>query len=114
VRYGPNRYSIDDPSAVQVIYGLGNAFAKSDWYSSWAVPGKDGPTVSLFSDTNVQRHGQNRRQYQSTYSMTSLKTYEPYVDECTDIFERRLREAAATNEPMDVCSIRVSPCSLPT
>ena len=31
VRTAPNEYSIDDPDAVKIIYGLGSQFPKADW-----------------------------------------------------------------------------------
>lgn len=49
VRYGPNEYSVDDPSAARIIYGHGTHFTKSSWYAGWGVPGK--PT--LFTDRSA-------------------------------------------------------------
>ncbi|KAK5629290.1 hypothetical protein RRF57_005005 [Xylaria bambusicola] len=88
IRYGPNRYSIADPDALGTIYGHGTRFAKSSWYDVWMTPGG----WNLFADRSIQRHASARRQLQSTYSMTSLVSYEPYVDQCADIFSRRLAE----------------------
>lgn len=91
VRYGPNEYSIDDPAAAKIIYGHGTHFTKSSWYSGWALPGR----WSLFTDLDPQHHGQERRKYQTTYSMSSLVTYEPFVDDCAHIFSQRLEEMVA-------------------
>ncbi|KAJ0119871.1 putative L-asparaginase 4 [Fusarium oxysporum f. sp. albedinis] len=33
VRIGPNKCSVDDPSSLKVIYGLGRPFVKSDYYA---------------------------------------------------------------------------------
>ncbi|KAF5019802.1 hypothetical protein F66182_8171 [Fusarium sp. NRRL 66182] len=59
VRYGPDRYSIDDPEAVKVVYGLGAHYPKSPWYSAWTTPGQ----WSLFGDQSVARSTQNRKLY---------------------------------------------------
>lgn len=88
VRYGPNRYSINDIEAAGPIYGHGTRFPKSSWYSSWATPG----SWSIFGDQSIQRHAHNRKLYQHTYSMTSLVTYEPFVDQALDLFSQRLDE----------------------
>ncbi|GAW15137.1 hypothetical protein ANO14919_045460 [Xylariales sp. No.14919] len=88
VRYGPNRYSIADPEAQATIYGHGTKFAKSSWYDAWTPPGG----WNLFADRSIARHADTRRQLQSTYSMTSLVSYEPYVDQCADVFAQRLAE----------------------
>ncbi|KAI0450404.1 cytochrome P450 [Xylaria acuta] len=98
VRYGPNRYSISDPEAMGTIYGHGTRFAKSSWYYAWAPP--DG--WNLFADRSIQRHANTRRQLQSTYSMTSLVSYEPYVDHCADIFEQRLSEISEAGTAVDM------------
>lgn len=76
--------------ASNIIYGHGARFPKSAWYSSWANPG----AWSIFADQSIQRHAHNRRLYQHTYSMTSLVTYEPFVDQASDLFTRRLDEMA--------------------
>lgn len=92
VRYGPNRYSFSSPNAQKVIYGHGAKFPKSTWYQTWSNPNPD--QWSLFTDQDIKRHSENRRQYQSTYTMSSLVSYESYVDECADLFSQRLNEVA--------------------
>ncbi|KAF5542405.1 pisatin demethylase cytochrome P450 [Fusarium napiforme] len=77
VRYAPNRYSFSDLEAVKVIYSLGTSFPKSPWYIPWGNPG-DG---NLFNERSLAKHAHDRKQYQSTYSMSSLVNYEAFVDE---------------------------------
>ncbi|KAF4997961.1 hypothetical protein FGRMN_3481 [Fusarium graminum] len=100
IRYGPNRYSFNDPEAAKIIYGLGSNFPKSSWYSAWASPG----LWSLFSDQSIKRHSQDRKLYQATYAMSSLVHYEPFVDECAEIFTQRLSEmsGSAANPAVDM------------
>ncbi|CAG9939596.1 unnamed protein product [Clonostachys rosea f. rosea IK726] len=98
VRYGPNRYSFDDPEAAKIIYGLGSHFPKSSWYSTWASPG----SWAIFSDQSIKRHNQNRKLYQATYSMSSLVHYEPFVDSCIDIFTERLSEMSESGLLVDI------------
>ncbi|KAH8882517.1 cytochrome P450 [Thozetella sp. PMI_491] len=98
VRYGPNRYSFNDPSAAKIIYGLGTHFPKSSWYSSWSNPGQ----WSIFADQDVPRHTHTRRLMQSAYSMSALVTYEPFVDECASIFNSRMDELCGTSLPFDM------------
>ncbi|EXK27496.1 hypothetical protein FOXG_17521 [Fusarium oxysporum f. sp. lycopersici 4287] len=98
VRYGPRRYSINDPAAVKAIYGLEKAFPKSTWYDAWVAPGK----VSLFADRDTRRHSHHRKLFQNNYSMSSLISYEPYVNECADLFVQRLSEISQTGLPMDM------------
>ncbi|KAI3319510.1 cytochrome P450 [Xylariaceae sp. AK1471] len=98
VRYGPNRYSISDPGASSTIYDLGSRFAKSSWYSTWANP----DAWSIFADQSIERHARNRRQFQSTYSMTALVDYEPYVDQCGDLIAQRLTQMADAGRQLDM------------
>lgn len=91
VRYGPNRYSISDPPATQIIYGIGSNFFKSSWYDSFNHPD------NLFGLRDAKQHSHDRRQYQSAYSLSSLVDYEAYVDECSDILYQRLSEMSIEN-----------------
>ncbi|KAI0128207.1 cytochrome P450 [Hypoxylon sp. NC0597] len=98
IRYGPNRYSFDDQTATKVIYGHGMQFAKSSWYDAWSNPG----TWNLFAERNTQMHAQQRRQYQNAYSMSSLIEYEPFVDECANLFSQRLSELSQSGLPVNM------------
>ncbi|CAG5171199.1 uncharacterized protein ALTATR162_LOCUS7291 [Alternaria atra] len=100
VRYGPNRYSFSSPGAQKTIYGHGAKFPKSSWYATWQNPHPD--QWSLFADQSIPRHSENRRQYQSAYTMSSLVNYESYVDECADLFSQRLQEVASAGAYADM------------
>lgn len=94
VRYAPGRYSISDPAALKTIYGLGQAFNKSNWYEAWTPPGRP----SLFTIQDNKLHATVRRKYQTTYTMSSMVTYEAFVDECTKIFRKRLEEKGESRQ----------------
>ncbi|KAM6523217.1 hypothetical protein FSOLCH5_003836 [Fusarium solani] len=102
VRLGPNRYSFSHPDALKAIYGPSAAhlFPKSPSYRPAAPPEPEKWT--LFADEDIQRHAKHRRLYQSTYSMSSLVTYEAYVDECADLFSLRLSELADAGVQVDM------------
>ncbi|KAJ4254004.1 hypothetical protein NW762_010407 [Fusarium torreyae] len=102
VRLGPYRYSFSNPDALQAIYGHNAAslFPKSPSYRPAAPP--DPERWTLFADEDIQRHAKHRRLYQSTYSMSSLVTYEAYVDECADLFSLRLSELADAKIAVDM------------
>ncbi|KAK1971983.1 cytochrome P450 [Colletotrichum sublineola] len=100
VRYGPDRYSIEDLEAPKIIYGHGNSFVKSSLYRSYALPGEQ--DWNMFAVENPKPHSQLRRQLQSTYSLTALISYEPYVDECSRVLKQRLEEVSAAGLPIDL------------
>ncbi|EAS33898.3 cytochrome P450 oxidoreductase [Coccidioides immitis RS] len=89
VRIAPNEYSVDDPEAVRTVYGPGSKFRKADWYAGWAHP--DPSRFTLFTDRNSKRHAAERRKVSAAYSLSTLVSYEGFVDDCVGIFDQRLR-----------------------
>lgn len=98
VRLGPNMFSIASPD--KAVYGVGSKMPKSSWYEGWKHPSPDRWT--LFPDRDIKRHAETRKKFQGLYAMSSLKGYEAYVDECAEIFEQRLREAADDGGVIDM------------
>ncbi|KAF5672008.1 cytochrome P450 monooxygenase [Fusarium heterosporum] len=85
--------------------GVGKAdkFAKSNFFRAFTTPNRDRP--SMFAHENIKEHAQLRRLYQSTHAMSALISYEDFVDECSDLFDQRLREttggpASANVQPL--------------
>ncbi|KAF5017302.1 hypothetical protein F66182_10783, partial [Fusarium sp. NRRL 66182] len=100
VRIAPNVYSIDDPDCAKVLYVHGSKFVKASWYSAWMPP--DPNKASLFGDTDPHHHALQRRKFASSYSMTSLVGYEPFVNNCTKLFAEKLSDIAKRNEKIDL------------
>lgn len=100
VRTGPTDVSVDDPGAVKTIYGIGSKFPKSDWYQSFGVPGSKG--ANMFNDQDMQRHSENRKQFQHVYSLSTMISYETFADECLDLLATRLDEIAKRGRPVDL------------
>ncbi|KAJ5263439.1 hypothetical protein N7478_011044 [Penicillium angulare] len=88
VRTGPFEVSITDPDAIQVIYGAGSSFRKSDWYSVWQGRRK----FDLFAERNPHVHSSNRRFVNSIYSQSGLSDFEPYLDTVLEVFISRLSQ----------------------
>lgn len=100
VRVAPGWYSIDLPDAVPAVYGIGSKLPKADWYDGWKHPSPDRWT--MFPDRDVKRHAETRRRFQALYSLSSLVTYEAYVDECEALLQARLREFASKEEEINL------------
>ncbi|KAF2731316.1 putative P450 monooxygenase [Polyplosphaeria fusca] len=98
IRIAPNMYSISAPE--KAVYGVSSKMPKSSWYEGWQHPSPDHWTV--FTDRNIQRHAESRRVYGNLYAMSSVVSYEKYVDDCTEIFESRLREIAHQGQAVDM------------
>lgn len=92
VRVAPGMFSVDLPEAVTSVYGANARMPKGSWYIAWGDP--DLAKWSLFSDRDAKRHAETRRSVQGLYSMSSLVSYEGYVDECTRIFLRGMEDLA--------------------
>jgi cytochrome P450 len=57
--------------------------------------------ASLFADLNPQHHGTQRRKVASAYSMSSLISYEPFVDNCASLLISHFDAAAASGKTLD-------------
>ena len=98
VRLAPGRYSLNDPSAVRVLYGHGSKFAKTSYYSSFQDPGYP----NIFSQRDIHAHSEMRRKAASLYSVTSLVSYESFVDRCTSQFCQILGDFADAGDSLHV------------
>ncbi|GIJ90957.1 hypothetical protein Asppvi_009922 [Aspergillus pseudoviridinutans] len=99
VRLAPNRYSISDPSAIRTIYGTGSKFSKSDYYIPFGAPidHKD-----VFSETSNEKHASERRKISNMYAMSSLVSYEPFVDKVNGQFMAALADHAQRGRALDL------------
>ncbi|KAL2824354.1 cytochrome P450 [Aspergillus cavernicola] len=84
VRLAPNRYSISDPTAIRTIYCTGSKFSKSDYYVPFGTPldHKD-----VFSETSNEKHASERRKISNMYAMSSLVSYELFIDKHGRVFD---------------------------
>ncbi|UQC87267.1 uncharacterized protein CLUP02_12770 [Colletotrichum lupini] len=98
VRIGPRMYSIDDPAMARVIYGISSPLL--GWYDAWGDPRI--PNHNLFSARDRAVHGLMRRKVASMYSMSTIKSYEPYVDSCVALLLKRFDEFAESGETFDL------------
>src|SRR5690242_6316484 len=98
VRVASGNYSITSPE--KTIYGIGSKFPKGDWYQGWKHPSPDRWT--LFPDQDMKRHSETRKRFQGLYSMSSLLSYESYVDSCMDIFLDKLNGFARSGVAIDL------------
>ncbi|QKX60212.1 uncharacterized protein TRUGW13939_07355 [Talaromyces rugulosus] len=99
VRLAPNRYSISDPTAIRTIYGTGSKFSKSDYYTPFGAPldHKD-----VFSETSNEKHASERRKISNMYAMSSLVSYEPFVDKVNGVFMAALADHAQHRRAFDL------------
>lgn len=100
VRVAPGFVSLDDPSAIRTIYSIGSKFPKSDWYQGFKAP--DPSIFTLFADQDIKRHADSRKLFQHVYSMSSMVSYEAFVDQCADMFAKHLQDAVDSRRNLDM------------
>jgi cytochrome P450 len=100
VRIAPNRYSLQDSDAVRTIYSAGSDFEKSDYYLPFgpsAVHAKD-----IFSEMSKSEHARKRKACSQMYAMSTLISYEPFVNKVNATFAAKLADFAKRKEPFDL------------
>jgi cytochrome P450 len=100
VRIGPNQYSFVDPEAAKAIYAISTNFKKSTFYFPWGDPTAE--QQNIFQVQDVKKHQEDRRKMAPMFSLTSLLSYEPYVDSSNEVLCRRLRGFAERDQTFDL------------
>ncbi|QKX61811.1 uncharacterized protein TRUGW13939_08967 [Talaromyces rugulosus] len=90
VRIAPDTYSIDDPDSVRILYGHGNGFIKSKWYTASGNP----YIPDLFTTRDPTLHRNIRKKVASLYATSHLLRMEPIIDDCIDLLVSRFAEVA--------------------
>ncbi|KAH7237944.1 cytochrome P450 [Fusarium solani] len=100
VRVGPNRYSVSQPKDVKTIYELGGKFTKSDYYKPLLNPNPEEQNIFPIQDN--ERHKERRRRISPLYTMSSMVSYEPAVDDMTAVCMRKLYQFAEEGRLIDI------------
>ena len=82
----------------KLIYGVGKPMRKGRWYDAFGPV----PDHNLFCARNPQAHAAMRKRVADLYSMTAIKQFEPYVDNCIVLLRENLDRMAASREPFDL------------
>ena len=89
VRLGPDYVSLADQADIKVVYGFAKRLNKSRFYAPFTPYGVKSNVFSVIDD---RVHEAMKKPLVGAYSMTSLKNYEPYIDEQIKFFLERLDE----------------------
>ncbi|KAI1403454.1 putative benzoate 4-monooxygenase cytochrome P450 [Hypoxylon fuscum] len=81
VRIQPNHVSIADDEAIQVIYGHGNGFLKSDFYDAFVSIRR-----GLFNTRDRAEHTRKRKLIASTFAPKAITQFEPYIHQNLETF----------------------------
>ncbi|CAI7627401.1 unnamed protein product [Penicillium manginii] len=92
VRTSPSTVDISDPAALPIIYGISSKFIKSTFYNAFSPIFEGGTMPSMFTVRDPIAHQALRRPVAQKFSMSSIKSLEPFADECTSIFIDAMKE----------------------
>lgn len=95
-----DHYFLNNSFIIKIIYSINFKWVKSDWYEGWKH--SDPNQWTLFLNCNIKQHVKIRRLFQGMYFLSSLVTYENYVNECTVILLTRMAEFAKMNETINM------------
>ena len=99
VRVGPKTVFTRDPEAIPVVLGFKQRLEKSDSVIPFMVPGV---RTSIVGIRNEQQHAAYRRPIQGAYSLSSLKAYEPAVDEMIETLVTILDRHAHSGQTINI------------
>ncbi|KAF4417289.1 Pisatin demethylase [Fusarium acutatum] len=100
VRVGPNRYSLSQPKDVKKVYELGGKYIKTTYYNPLLSPVVHEQNIFAIQDNAL--HKERRRKISPMYTMSSMVSYEPAVDEMTHVCIRKLNEFAKEDRLVDI------------
>lgn len=111
VRTGPHHVSFSDPAVIPSIYGIAPNFVKvcsmrllyadprsllnqSDFYIPFGARHEGKFFNTIFSTRDMAFHKHLKSHVSQIFSLGSIRTLEPMVDECSDIFMRTMHQLA--------------------
>ncbi|KAK2051346.1 cytochrome P450 [Colletotrichum caudatum] len=86
VRTGPKHVSIANPDMIPVIYGIVKGFNKTPFYTTMSLTYQGQQMNSMFTELDPDEHKRLKSSVAQLFSMTNVRNYETYADECTAIF----------------------------
>ncbi|KAF2105044.1 cytochrome P450 [Rhizodiscina lignyota] len=99
VRIGPNTVLVLDPEAINTVLGFKERLEKGPGYQVFVIRGTT--QTALVGIKDEATHGRYRRPIANAYSLSSLKGYEPYIDQTintlTDVLDQRVTDGKAIN-----------------
>lgn len=101
VRIGPEEIACADPEAIRKIYSTSKPLTKASFYSIWQNKSFS-KYPDNFSNTDEELHNERRRIVNNVYSMSTILSLEPYIDNCSALFIKRMGEFADSRTVVDL------------
>ncbi|KAK8015767.1 hypothetical protein PG991_008655 [Apiospora marii] len=101
VRIAPDEVACADPDAIRKIYSTTASLNKSDFYHIWDA-GAFSKYPNGFAIVDERLHAERRRIVSGVYSMSTVLTLEPYIDDCSRFFVKRMIEHTRPDQAVDL------------
>ncbi|KAF6824782.1 isotrichodermin C-15 hydroxylase [Colletotrichum plurivorum] len=99
VRYGPDKLSITAEEVVPLVYQKGGRrLPKTEFYDAFG----NSKTPNVFSMRDVEGHSLRRRHMLHSFSISSVKGMEPYMDRNIEILRAKISALAEQDETFDL------------
>jgi len=95
VRIAPDEVACADPEAIRKIYRTQAPLSKTHFYPVWGS-NNFSKYPDHFVNTDEKLHSSRRRIVNNVYSMSTILTLEPYIDDCSAMLTQRLDEFATS------------------
>lgn len=99
VRVGPKTVFTNDPAAIHVVLSFKDRLAQTDNIKAFLIPGQPPVLVGIADE---QEHSNRRRAIDRVYSLSSLKAYEPLIDETIQALTDVLTEKSLKGEIVNI------------
>ncbi|GAO51000.1 hypothetical protein G7K_5113-t1 [Saitoella complicata NRRL Y-17804] len=87
VRISPNQVSINDPDAIQIVYGHQTGFLKSEFYDAFVSIHR-----GLFNTRDRGEHTRKRKIISHTFSQQAILGFEPLINKSLSLLLSRLSD----------------------
>ncbi|GAB1316613.1 hypothetical protein MFIFM68171_06823 [Madurella fahalii] len=103
VRFGPNMVSVGSPAEVNNIYRFSKPWPKSDFYQALLMKPNGKPIPGIFAVQDEEVHRRLKKPVSGAYAMSTLVSFEPYVDTTMAVFCEQLQTRFADSQrPCDL------------
>jgi hypothetical protein len=103
VRFGPNMVSVGSPDEVGNIYRFSKPWRKSDFYQALLMKPNGKAIPGIFAAQDEDIHRRLKKPVSGAYAMSTLVSFEPYVDTTMAVFCEQLQARFVdTQKPCDL------------
>lgn len=101
IRIAPDEVASSDPAAIPLIFPIQRPLEKTVWYLVWRPVPPLSKRADMFTSINEKKHAAYRKIVGGVYAMSNILRNEDHLDDCVNLFMKRLGEFADRKEEFD-------------